>query len=132
MVYKVSPFSNSSKNARKKQRHAEINQLSIFLRQCRKAMTLEFQVHFRSKGLKVLHDIAETSEGNLSNGGLQAQFFHLYHKLQCFIHLNIPFLFSFPQAWNSELQQTMNSSPKINMFLMGYIAATASQTICLL
>lgn len=86
---------------------------------------------FRNKDLKVQHDISKTFEGNLSNGGIQTQYFNRYHKLLCFIHLNIP-LFFLPQARNSELQQTMNRSPKINVFVKDYIAAIASHTIGLL
>lgn len=105
------------------------NQSNVFSRQYRKGITSEIipnEVHFRIKGIKVQHEISKF-KGKLSNGGLRTQNFHPYNKLLCFTHLNIP------EAWNSELQQTVNRNPKINVFLKDYSAAVdASQTVYLL
>ena len=101
-------------------------------------MTLELQAHFRIKGLEVQHDISQTFEGHLSSGGLHStstfmiRCYVSYIFFVCFIHLNIPFLFFLPQAWDSELQQTMNRNSKIRVSLKDYIPAIASQTMRLL
>lgn len=88
------------------------------------------EVQFRTKGTKVQCEISETLKGSLSHGGLQAQSFHPQSEL--LFHTFKHSIFFLLEAWSSELRQTMNRNPEINVLLKGYIAVDASQPIYLL
>lgn len=89
------------------------------------------EVQFRMKGIKVQREISETSRENLSDGGLQTPPFHPQSKL-LFHTFKHSIFFFLSEAWDSELQQTMNRNPEISVFLKDYIAADSTQTIYLL